>query len=88
MKVVIVGASYTGIQLARTLADEKSDVVLIDSSPEKVRLARNKIDCMVIQAAGNDIQVLERDADISSADALELTMKHLSLSRNVHSGTL
>ena len=43
MKVVIVGASYTGIQLARTLADEKSDVVLIDSSPEKVRLARNKI---------------------------------------------
>ena len=70
MKVVIVGASYTGIQLARTLADEKSDVVLIDSSPEKVRLARNKIDCTVIQAAGNDIQVLERDADISSADAL------------------
>ena len=70
MKVVIVGASYTGIQLARTLADEKSDVVLIDSSPEKVRLARNKIDCTVIQAAGNDIQVLERDAGISSADAL------------------
>ena len=43
MKVVIVGANYTGIQLERTLADEKSDVVLIDSSPEKVRLARNKI---------------------------------------------
>ena len=70
MKVVIVGASYTGIQLARTLADEKSDVVLIDNSPEKVGLARNKIDCTVIQAAGNDIQVLERDAGISSADAL------------------
>ena len=70
MKVVIVGASYTGIQLAKTLADEKSDVVLIDSSPEKVRLARNKIDCTVIHAAGNDIQVLERDAGISSADAL------------------
>ena len=31
MKVVIVGASYTGIQLARTLADEKSDVVLLFS---------------------------------------------------------
>ena len=70
MKIVIVGASYTGIQLARTLADEKSDVVLIDSSPEKVRLARNKIDCTVIQAAGNDIHVLERDAGISSADAV------------------
>jgi len=65
-----VGASYTGIQLAKSLADEKSDVVLIDNSPEKVRLARNKIDCTVIQAAGNDIQVLERDADVSSADAL------------------
>ena len=70
MKTVIVGASYTGIQLARTLADEKSDVVLIDNSPEKVRLARNKIDCTVIQAAGNDLQVLESDAGISSADAL------------------
>ena len=70
MKIVIVGASYTGIQLARSLADEKSDVVLIDNSPEKVRLARNKIDCTVIQAAGNDLHVLERDAGISSADAL------------------
>ena len=70
MKVVIVGASYTGIQLAKTLADEKSDVVLIDNSPEKVRLARNKIDCTVIQAAGNDLQVLERDAGISSAVAM------------------
>ena len=28
MKVIIVGASYTGIQLAKPLADEKSDVVL------------------------------------------------------------
>ena len=70
MKVIIVGASYTGIQLAKTLADEKSDVVLIDNSSEKVRLARNKIDCTVIQAAGNDLHVLERDADVSSADAL------------------
>lgn len=70
MKVIIVGADYTGIQLARTLAEGKSDVVLIDNSPEKVRLARNKIDCTVIQAAGNDIRVLERDAGISSADAL------------------
>ena len=70
MKVIIVGASYTGIQLARSLADEESDVVLIDNSPDKVRLARNKIDCTVIQAAGNDLQVLERDAGIASADAL------------------
>ena len=70
MKVVIVGASYTGIQLARALADEKSDVVLVDNSAEKVRLARNKIDCTVVQAAGNDLQVLEHDAGISSADAL------------------
>ena len=70
MKVVIVGAGYTGIQLAKTLADEKTDVVLIDKSPEKVHLARNKIDCTVIQAGGNDFKVLERDADIASADAL------------------
>ena len=70
MKAIIVGASYTGIRLAKTLADEKSDVVLIDNSPEKVRLARNKIDCTVIQADANDFQVLERDAGIADADAL------------------
>ena len=56
MKIVIVGASYTGIQLAKSLADEKSDVVLIDNSPEKVRLARNKIDCTVIQAASGVVR--------------------------------
>ena len=73
MKVIIVGASYTGIQLARSLADEESDVVLIDNSPDKVRLARNKIDCTVIQAAGNDLQVLERDAT-----TLAMSMKYAS----------
>ena len=70
MKVVIVGASYTGLQLAKSLADEKADVVLVDNSPEKVRIARNTIDCTVVQATGTDFSVLERDAGIADADAL------------------
>ncbi len=70
MKVVIVGAGYTGIQLAKTLAAENNDVVLIDNAAEKVRIARNQIDCTVVQSDGNSLEVLEEDAGIASADAL------------------
>ena len=70
MKVVIVGAGYTGIQLAKTLAAENNDVVLIENTAEKVRIARNQIDCTVVQSDGNSLKVLEEDAGMASADAL------------------
>ena len=39
MKVFIIGAGFTGIELARTLVAEKNGVVLIDRDPERVRHA-------------------------------------------------
>ena len=69
MKIIIIGAGFTGIQLARRLISEKNDVVIIENNEETVRLVSNRLDCMVIQATGNNLTVLE-EAGIAKADAL------------------
>ncbi|MCM1322353.1 MAG: Trk system potassium transporter TrkA [Bacteroides sp.] len=69
MKTIIVGAGFTGVQLARRLIADKNDVVLIDSDEETVRHVSNRLDCMVMQANGNSLRVLE-DAGIEKADSL------------------
>ena len=69
MKIVIVGAGFTGIQLAKRLINGKNDVVLIDNDETTVRHASNRLDCNVIQADGNNLETLE-EAGIETADAL------------------
>ncbi len=69
MKIVIVGAGFTGIQLAKRLIDGKNDVTLIDNDDETVRHAQNLLDCDVIQTDGNNLPALEQ-AGIAKADAL------------------
>ena len=68
-KVIIVGAGFTGIQLARTLISDGVDVTLIDSDEERVRLSRNLLDCEVVEAEGTSPEVLQ-DAGVASASAL------------------
>ena len=69
MKIVIIGAGFTGVQLAKRLINGKNDVVLIDNDEEIVRHASNRLDCDVIQADGNNLTTLE-DAGLAKADAL------------------
>jgi trk system potassium uptake protein TrkA len=69
MKIVVVGAGATGIQLTQYLVQEGHDVSLIESSEEKARHASNRIDCLVLHGDGNDVETL-RNAEISKADAL------------------
>ena len=69
MKIVIIGAGFTGIQLAKRLINGKNDVVLIDNDENTVRHASNRLDCNVVQADGNNLDTLE-DAGIAKADAL------------------
>lgn len=69
-KIVIVGAGFTGERLARALVAEGVEVVLIDKDATKVRLARNRLDCTVVQSDGNSLKTLEEDADIANASAL------------------
>ena len=69
MKIVIIGAGFTGTQLAKRLINGKNDVVLIDNDEEIVRHASNRLDCDVIQADGNNLATLE-EAGLAKADAL------------------
>lgn len=69
MKIVIIGAGFSGSQLAKTLIAEGNKVVLVDRSAERVRSAGDQLDCTVIEADGSNLEVLEK-AGISSADAL------------------
>ena len=69
MKIFIIGAGFTGTQLARTLVLERNNVVLIDNDPERVRDASDQLDCTVLEADGNNLETLEA-AGIASADAL------------------
>ncbi|MCR5290890.1 MAG: Trk system potassium transporter TrkA [Treponema sp.] len=69
MKIVIIGAGFTGVQLAKRLINEKNDVILIDNDEETVRHASNRLDCAVVQADGNSLQTLE-DNGIAKAAAL------------------
>ena len=58
MKIFIVGAGFTGMQLAKALVLERNNVVLIDNDPERVRYASDQLDCTVIEADGNDLGAL------------------------------
>ena len=69
MKIFVIGAGFTGTQLARALVLERNNVVLIDNNPERVRYASDQLDCTVLEADGNNLESLEA-AGIASADAL------------------
>ncbi|GBU26705.1 potassium transporter TrkA [Treponema sp. R8-4-B8] len=69
MRVIIIGAGFTGTQLARHLIHEKYDVSLIESNEERARHASNRLDCLVLHDEGNSLESLE-EAGIAKADAL------------------
>ncbi len=69
MNIVIVGAGFTGIELAKRLINEKNNVTLIDNNEETVRHASNRLDCTVLSADGNNLETLE-EVGIAKADAI------------------
>jgi trk system potassium uptake protein TrkA len=69
VKIVIIGAGFTGSLLAKALVAERNNVVLIDNDPDRVRSAGDQLDCTVIEADGNNLKTLEKSG-IANADAL------------------
>lgn len=69
MKIIIIGGGITGSELARRLIRKKHDIILVERDEEVARHAANRLDCMVVQASGNDTQTL-LDAGIKKANAL------------------
>lgn len=69
MRIIIVGAGFTGIQLAKLLINEKNQITIIDNNEDTIRHASNSLDCTVMCADGNNLETLE-EVGIAKADAL------------------
>ena len=69
MRIIIVGAGFTGIQLAKLLINEKNQITIIDNDEDTIRHASNSLDCTVMCADGNNLETLE-EVGIAKADAL------------------
>ncbi|GAB6088853.1 Trk system potassium transporter TrkA [Spirochaeta dissipatitropha] len=68
MKIVILGGGSVGAQIAQQLIDDKLDVTLIEENPETARLLSNRLDCTILNQAGNSVKALRKagtaDADV------------------------
>lgn len=69
MRIVIAGAGEVGFHLARLLAQEEQDIVLIDTEQERLDYAQNHIDVFTIQGDSTSYQVM-REANIHKTDLL------------------
>lgn len=69
MKVVIVGCGRMGSELARSLNDNKNDVIVIDSNPDSFKLLGNSFVGITVAGIGFDKDVLEK-AGVDRVDAL------------------
>ena len=69
MKVVVIGAGQVGFHVARHLALEKKDVVVIDINAEATKRMSDSLDVQVITGSGSSPVILE-EAGIKDADIL------------------
>ncbi|HSH45338.1 MAG TPA: Trk system potassium transporter TrkA [Longimicrobiales bacterium] len=69
MRILIIGAGAVGFDLARRLADEDHEVVIVDSDAAKVRHASDNLDILAIHGNGASIPVLD-EAGLERADIL------------------
>ncbi|MGD8368618.1 MAG: Trk system potassium transporter TrkA [Desulfobacterales bacterium] len=69
MKVIIVGAGEVGFHIARHLAVENKDVVVIDRNPEALRRVSEHIDVQTVVGSGGSPLVLE-EAGVKEAEIL------------------
>ena len=59
MKAVIVGASETGVTIAKMLSEEHHDVFLIDRDAMRLQVAAQDLDIATRVGTGTDWQLLE-----------------------------
>ncbi|SOB57702.1 TrkA-N domain protein [Pseudodesulfovibrio profundus] len=67
MRIIIIGAGEVGYHIARRLAVENKEVVVIDTSSEALRKLAEASDVQTIRGSGSSPKVLE-DAGIARAD--------------------
>lgn len=69
MKIVIVGAGFTGVELAKRLIADNYEVTIIDSDESVTSHISGTLDCATISSSGNDIETLKA-AGLAKATAL------------------
>ena len=67
MRIIIAGAGAVGTHLAKMLADERHDIVLMDASEERLTNLDSNFDLMTIAARPTSISNL-KDAGVDDAD--------------------
>ncbi|MFH6983160.1 Trk system potassium transporter TrkA [Marinoscillum sp. 108] len=69
MRIIIAGAGDLGFHLARLLAYEEQDIILIDQDNAVLEHASNHLDVHTIRGSSTSISILE-EANVSKADLL------------------
>lgn len=69
MNIMIIGAGFTGIQLAKRLLNEKNTVTIIDNNEETIENVKSQLDCDAFAVDGNNLENLELHG-IEKQDAL------------------
>lgn len=69
MKIVIIGAGFTGVELAKRLIADNYEVTLVDNNENIISHASSTLDCATITSDGNNIDTLKA-AGVSKAMAL------------------
>jgi trk system potassium uptake protein TrkA len=75
MRVIIVGASPLGVNLAQILIKRAQEVILIERNAEKAAELAEMLDCTIIHAEGTRPDILEK-ADIANANAIVACTDH------------
>lgn len=69
MKVIIIGAGEVGFHIAKHLATENKDVVVVDTNPEAIRRISDNIDVQTIIGSGSSPVILN-EAGIKEAEII------------------
>ncbi|UII21846.1 Trk system potassium transporter TrkA [Fulvivirga ligni] len=69
MRIIIAGAGDVGFHLAKLLAYEEQDIILIDMDGDRLRQAASSLDVGTIKGSSTSYTILE-EADVANADLL------------------
>lgn len=69
MNIIIVGCGKVGYTLAKNLADEKHNIIVVDKDASHIESVQRDIDCMSVVGNGAILSVL-LEAEVESADFL------------------
>jgi len=69
LKIVIVGAGEVGFNIAKRLASENKDVLIIDANPDALKRIGEHLDVKTLEGSGSSPKVLE-EAGVADADLL------------------